>query len=458
MAIRSGAVTDVIVSLVVFVLATVFLLVLSIVFYAGNREQAENVKDAEASLRVYATSKERSSDAVQNIVALARDGNQSVTSYLNKQLEERNKILTGNPNSSIDEIRSEFGNGVSASSPLAIIVDSLQRQLTSRQQEVDAHLGELATARDTISDLQEQFVDQARSAEQEVQTVKNEWRDVQDESAELNSKANAYFQGRDDRDQRLRGAFQGRIMQMDEDIDALRIENARLESTIAELRDKIDSGRINAVDPTTLVDGTVLEVSTGNEVFIDRGSDDRIVLGMTFEVYDSASQLRPDANGDFPRGKASIEVVKVGRTTSTAKITRYTTSQPIIRDNIIVNAVYDANYRFSFLVHGEFDADGDGLPEADNGFIRDQIERWGGVIVKDEGMLPGDLDFLVLGIAPLEPAGRPPHGATPAMLDDYARRKQAFLDYEHLLNQARTAWVPVLTTNRLHVLTGQRDR
>ena len=47
MAIRSGAGTGVIVSLVVFVLATVFLLVLSIVFYAANREQAELVKQAE---------------------------------------------------------------------------------------------------------------------------------------------------------------------------------------------------------------------------------------------------------------------------------------------------------------------------------------------------------------------------------------------------------------------------
>ncbi len=43
MAIRSNAGTGVIVSLVVFVLATVFLLVLSIVFYASGREQAEQV-------------------------------------------------------------------------------------------------------------------------------------------------------------------------------------------------------------------------------------------------------------------------------------------------------------------------------------------------------------------------------------------------------------------------------
>ena len=214
---------------------------------------------------------------------------------------------------------------------------------------------------------------------------------------------------------------------------------------------------MGAVNPATLVDGTVLEISAGDEVFIDRGMNDRIVLGMTFEIYDNASQLRIGPDGNFPRGKASIEVVKVGQTTSTAKITRSTTSQPIVRDNIIINAVYDPDYNYTFLVHGNFDADGDGRPEADNGFIKDQIAHWGGAVVEDQGMLPGDLDFLVLGVAPDEPAGRPPHGATPAMLDDYARQKRSFLDYEHLLEQARSTQIPVLTANRLYILTGQRD-
>ncbi len=98
------------------------------------------------------------------------------------------------------------------------------------------------------------------------------------------------------------------------------------------------------------------------------------------------------------------------------------------------------------------------MPESNKRFIKDHIERWGGKIIDDEGMLPGDLDFLVLGISPDEPAGRPPDGASEAMWDDYARRKRAFLDYEHLLDQARAAQVPVLTSNRFLVLTGQRDR
>jgi len=312
MAIRSGAGTGVIVSLVVFVLATVFLLVLCIVFYAGNREQVELVKQSELDLHIYARSNERSSDTLQDYVSLAKNANQSVTSYLNGQLQERNRIISGNPNASAEEIRSEFGNILSGSTPLAIIVRQLQGQLKTRQQEVDSRVSELSDAHAEIDSLEDQLDQQKQFLNDKVQAVMTQWQDVQDESIELNTKANDFFAGRDDRDIRLRGDYKGRILQLETEVDELQIERARLESTVDELRDKIDLGRMSAVNPALLVDGTVLEVSTGDEVFIDRGSNDRIVLGMTFEVYDSASQLRADQDGNFPRGKASIEVVKIG--------------------------------------------------------------------------------------------------------------------------------------------------
>jgi len=457
MAIRSGTGTGVIVSLVVFVLTTVILLVLCIVFYVGNRDLGDKLKNAEGSLDVYANSMEREGEMITH-VALAKESNLSLAKYLISQIEDRNTILTGNPNATTREIREEFNTSLSSGKTLAITVGLLQTSLKSSKKETKAHISDLGNKRMIIQNLEQQLASQANYSNDEVQIVKEAWKDVQDGSIQLNSKTNDYFLGRIDRDERNRGNFSRRILLLGEDVDILRLENARLESTIAELRDKIDSGRMSAVDPAILVDGTILEVSTGDEVFIDRGSQDRIELGMTFEVYDSPSQLRVDIDGVMPRGKASIEVVKVGKTTSTAKITRSTSSQPIVRDNIIVNAVYDPNYTYSFLVHGNFDADGDGLPEPNNSFIKDQIERWGGKIIDDEGMLPGDLDFLVLGITPKEPMGRPPRGATETMLDDYARRKRAFLDYEHLLDQARAAQVPVLTSNRFLVLTGQRDR
>lgn len=458
MAIRSGAGTGVIVSLVVFVLATVFLLVLSIVFYAGNREQIENIKKAEDSLQVYATTGERANDSVQKIVSLAKSANQSVIGYLNEQLEQRNKMLTGNPSETLEQLNSQFSGIVSTSSPLAMTVTNLQGQLKSRQQELDSRVKELASAHDTIESLNDQINELNQNKEAEVEQVKTEWKDVQDESKELNVKAEDYFTSREDRLNSVREENLERIKDLDKDVEELREEKARLQSTIDDLRGKINSNRMSSVDPSLLVDGTVLEVGSGNDVFLDRGENDHVTLGMKFDIYESSSQLRHDEKGELPRGKATVEVVKVGPTTSTAKITRSTSSQPIVRGNVIVNPIYDPNYKFSFVVHGYFDADGDGDPETDNTFIKDQIIRWGGVLVEDTGVIPGDLDFLVLGISPRKPTHKPSRGASNAMYDAYAKQQRAYEDYESLRQQAKQAQVPILTANRLHVLTGQHRK
>ena len=41
-------------------------------------------------------------------------------------------------------------------------------------------------------------------------------------------------------------------------------------------------------------------------------------------------------------------------------VTRSVPGQPLVRGDVVANAVYDPNYRFKFLVHGKFDIDADG--------------------------------------------------------------------------------------------------
>ena len=59
-------------------------------------------------------------------------------------------------------------------------------------------------------------------------------------------------------------------------------------------------------------------------------------------------------------------------------------------------------------------------------------------------------------IAPKKPIHRPGKNATIAMYDDYARQQRAYKEYNELLEQAQSAKIPVLTSNRLYILTGQR--
>ena len=67
MAVRSEAGTGVIVSLVVFVLTTIFLLILTIVFYAGKTEALEKEDQAQAQLTKYVRKTERNRDDIKNI-------------------------------------------------------------------------------------------------------------------------------------------------------------------------------------------------------------------------------------------------------------------------------------------------------------------------------------------------------------------------------------------------------
>ncbi len=454
MAIRSGAGTGVIVSLVVFVLTTVFLLVLCIVFYTGKNKQLEETTKVENTLNSFVTPEEESRDSFQRVVAEAKASRRSVSGYLNSELESLRKLVLGDPSASQEQIKSSFADSISKGGSLKLAFDNLSRKLLERQQELDSRVIELENARTQINNMQQIIDNSVSSNDQTVAAAKTQWQDIHDESALLAQNTDTHFSTRTQRDNRLTLGMKSQIEQLVLERDSLLTDKTLLASTAADLREIINSSRMSSADPATLVDGLVLDAVGTDRVFIDRGSNDRIVLGMSFEIYDDATQLRVNKDGKLPRGKASIEIIKVGKTTSTAKVTQATPGRPIVRDNIIVNAIYDPDYRYKFMVHGVFDADGDSLPEHNNSFIKDRIVSWGGVVVEDQVTLPGDLDFLVLGIQPEEPMPLP-RNAAETMVDDYVRKKEAFLDYTSLLEQAQNVQVPVLNANRLDILTGQ---
>jgi len=454
MAIRSGAGTGVIVSLVVFVLTTVFLLVLSIVFYTGKVDQTEATEKAKLDLDAFITSEEQNLDSFQQILASAKSNRVSVAEYLNSDLETLKVIVSGAPDTSTEFVRTHFSSSLGNGGSLFLAHDRLNRQLQERQQELDARVSELNAARDQIASLEQILSDSGAATTQALKANKSQWLDIQNESEVLAQNMDEHFASRVKRDDRLLGGKTSLIQQLENERDRLIIEKTVFANDAADLREQINASRMSSIDPAMLVDGTVLDAVGVDRVFIDLGSQDHIVLGMSFEIYNDPSQLRVNEDGELPRGKASIEIIKVGETTSTAKVTRSTPGRPIVRDNIIVNAVYDPHYQYKFMVHGLFDANGDGVPEHNNSFIKDRITMWGGIVVKNQEILPGDLDFLVLGIQPLEP--RPlPRNAGDTMIDDYARKQQAFSNYSSLLEQAQDVKIPILNSNRLDVLTGQ---
>ena len=137
---------------------------------------------AEVSLQEYATSGERANDSVQNIVALAKNANQSVAGYLIDQLEQRNQMLTGNPTETIEQLNIQFSNNTSSGNPLVIEVQKIKTERDSRGTELNARVVELDEKDQAIQSLKDQLDDQETTKKAEMQLVKSEWQDVQDES------------------------------------------------------------------------------------------------------------------------------------------------------------------------------------------------------------------------------------------------------------------------------------
>ena len=243
------------------------------------------------------------------------------------------------------------------------------------------------------------------------------------------------------------------------EIDSLRNERSVLDGRIAALQKKVEATSTKAGNPAALVDARVVDFDPKTStIFIDIGSNKRVVPGMTFEVFDDAAGITATANGDGSlRGKASVQVIKVGDTTSTCRVIRGSGSRPIVKDDVVANAVFNPDYKFKFLVHGKFDANGDGkatTSEAD--FVKSRITEWGGTVVEGDA-LTGDLDFLVLGSQPPFPSPLP-SDATEAQTLAYTDQRAARELYDSLFNTASDAQIPVLNWGRFEALTGTVDR
>ena len=237
-------------------------------------------------------------------------------------------------------------------------------------------------------------------------------------------------------------------------IGTLKNQNLVLNETISKMRGSGQRNLLTGADEFALVDGRVAGVNqAAGEVFIDLGFDDKVVLGMTFAVYSDARSIRPDASGEYPKGKATLEVINVGSESSSCRVLNEIRGNPVVKGDVIANAVYDPNKTYKFVVYGIFDANGDGRStEAEAEDIKSVISSWGGQIADD---LVGDIDFLVLGDKP-RTGPPPPSGAPIEVVLEYQRLLNKATRYDDLLKQATVTSLPVLNQNRLYTLVGRR--
>lgn len=228
---------------------------------------------------------------------------------------------------------------------------------------------------------------------------------------------------------------------------------ARLDDTEQQLKDALaklnEWGRFNKEVAALQPDARIIRIDDQlGVVYLNVGSDDHVYVGLTFGVYDRNAPLPEDG-----KGKAEIEVFKVEKNLSMAKINRVSKKNPIVPEDVVANLVWDSETSNQFVVTGLFDFDRDGSHDEEGAVrIRELIERWGGRVVD---AVTVNTDFVVLGDAP-EPMEQP----DPEQLEadpSLARRVQAAADaakaYQDIIDRAERLSVPVLNQTRfLHLI------
>ncbi len=461
MAVRSGAGTGVVVSLVVFILTTLFLLILSIVFYLGQTKAIEAGAAAEKTRQTYIDNGERNNPTFKQFEDAAKSRNESVMAYVYGQVQDAMQLVDGSPTTTVATLTSNFRNlGVEEGESVRAAFMDTRRALGDRESEIERLQVQLKSWEDENAELNARLEQLRKGQDDQKAAMEQELSGYRDSVVAFQQQLDDTVAELERRVDRLTQNYDAQVAELQTEIDQLSEERVVYLQRIDDLESKVRQEQIKTQDPSLLVDGRVIDSAGPNdEVFIDRGRRDHIVQGMTFEVYDDAAALQQvdQTTGAVPRGKASLQVIKVGETTSTCKVVRSVLGRPVIKNDVIANAVYDPNYTFKFLVHGKFDVNGDGQPtEAEAEYIRSLVLDWGGQVVEGEE-LPGDLDFLVLGVEP--PATpRLREGAPRHEMELWVQKKQARQTYNRLQQQATDAQIPVLNANRFFVLTGYIPR
>ena len=454
MAARTSAGAGVVITISLLGAIAFGLFVVSVILYGDNLDYAKQIEDTEQNYRDYVREADRADPAIATDFAKARQQGVSLVRYLTNSLDTTYTKVTGNKSDRLDELTTKTSAvpGASTGNLLAVI-RSMQGRIDSLTQSV----ADAEAAREQAQQNLQAEADRTQALQrQQAETVAA----LQSQINNLQADNNAYregFQGTEQQLQARISQLQGNLEQAQNDartrIRDLEQKNLLLEDQIASLQRQGRGESLSPKDEFSLVDGTVANTNPGqNEVFISIGRRQNVILGMNFAVYGDETQIRPDAEGNYPQGKGALEVVNVGETSSRCRVLFERAGNPIVPGDVIANAVYDPNKVYKFLVAGNFDTNGDGnRTPGERTEILALIEEWGGTTTDE---LTGDVDFLVLGEPPVLPP-QPTINSPIEIVEIYIRKENELNRYNELFEQAQRTAIPVLNENRLYTLIGR---
>ncbi len=434
-------------------IATLALFVTSLVFFSQKNAAQKSLVDARENAKDYITDSERAKDSVQQAVLAAKKDRKSLVGMLMSGMEETMVKVTGSRQDSYADMSRKleaFPDGATTN-VLAMIKnrDAQVAALTKRVSDAEAARDRALADRENEARRVQGIEDANRATLAALNAELDKYKNQVDQ---LRDQINGYRQELEARADRIRTEADSSVQALRTEIENLQKDRALAQARVAELEKAVAGQRYSGQAEYALVDGQIIGLdAVDRTVFINLGRKDRLTLGMTFQVYSDATALKPDADGNFPAGKAAIEVIKIDQDTATCRVLSERRGSPIIRGDVIVNAVYDPKKVYKFVVFGNFDANHDGrFTPQEAADVRAKIAAWRGQVVED---LTGDVDFVVLGERPVLPP-EPSRNAPVEVLQEFIRLKQIRDRYDELSQRAAESAIPVLNLNRLDTLTG----
>lgn len=428
-------------------------LILFIVTYTQNETYQQEAQQARDALQRYVNEAQRGSADVREIVSNL-EARQTVVSKLLDDTGRLKALITPDANRSVEAIRQEKVEDRQIDPPLLTHVDALDQTIAATEQQVEAARQAQAAAEQRAADLADERDKLAAKFDEALAQAASGF----DATAERFVASTEGYDElaaslRSDMEQ-TRSQLQEQIDEKDAQIEELRATNAVLRQRVAEL--ERERSRVLGPSDAIPADGEVISLVPGqNQVYINRGAEDYIQLGMTFEVFGDDELIKLN-NYDELRGKATIEIISMDDTTAVARVVRKRRGESLTPGDQIANLVYDANAQYKFHIYGDFDIDNTGQPTTrDRDRIKSMITRWGAE-VSDE--LNWDVDFLVLGKEPPIPEPLDADEIDPTVIRAHAEASENYETYNELAATARELSVPVLNQNRFLALTGYYRR
>ena len=452
------------------VVATVFgitMAVLALVAYAGRNDAELRADKLRQSYAGVASEADLSTSRITDLKSAAgtSGGGNVVNTLLIREEDLANKTAgtsdmtaaTEAANAKLASLNASGIEGVNAAS-LTGAVDQLTARISKLTQDMQSQTAQASAADATAQQKDQQKDQQMAALQDQVRQSQQQRQEAVADNQSVMKKYQDLVSGFDDKlAAAIRDATEA-INQQQQQNTQLASTNKEIQQNYATLQKRFRT-RFDADQMITAADGTVLRSPTNGTLYIDIGRNDHVTTGMTFQVYDGVRgipRMESETDPSLPKGKGSIQVVRVNPTQSECRVVQTTPGHTIRQGDVIANLAYDKNVPPRVDIYGDFDLDNNGRSDpSDRERLVSLVDQFHGKMVDTVSV---ETDVLVLGKQPVVPKLTAEERNDPTKIAEQFNLQQKLDAYNAVLAKAQSLNIPVFNQNQFLYYIGYYEQ